>query len=81
VGSVAALVAETVRLGNDPPALADLRMLLQQHRPAAALFGAAARVREWEAAWTMMVKRQRAGLAPAPFDVPEQTGSTPLFRA
>jgi len=81
MGSVAALVAQTVRLGNDPPALADLRMLLQQHRPAAALFDAAARVREWEAAWTMMVKRQRAGLAPAPFDVPEQTGSTPLFRA
>ena len=35
---------------------------------------------KWEAAWTMMVKRQRAGLAPAPFDVPEQTDSTPLFR-
>jgi predicted O-linked N-acetylglucosamine transferase (SPINDLY family) len=68
--SQAAYVAEALRLGRDPGALQGLRQRLREARPHAPLFDLAARVREWEAAWSAMVERSRAGLPPAAFDVP-----------
>jgi len=62
--------AEALRLGRNPQALQQLRQHLRDGKAAAPLFDLAARVREWEAAWTTMAERSRAGLAPAAFDVP-----------
>ena len=62
-------LAEAIGLGRDREKLARLRQQLQLARPTAPLFDAQSRVRECEAAWTVMVKRYRAGLAPASFDV------------
>jgi predicted O-linked N-acetylglucosamine transferase (SPINDLY family) len=63
-----------VALGRDRAALRALRARLHAARPAAPLFDAAARVREWEAAWTHMAQRQQAGLPPAAFDIPAPAG-------
>lgn len=68
--SPAAYVAEAVRLGRNPQALQQLRQHLLAEKAKAPLFDLAARVREWEAAWTIMAERTRAGLLPAAFDVP-----------
>lgn len=68
--SPAAYVAEAARLGRNPQALQQLRQHLLAEKASAPLFNLAARVREWEAAWTHMAERTRAGLAPAAFDVP-----------
>jgi protein O-GlcNAc transferase len=65
-----AYVAGAVRLGRDDHALLQLRARLQDSVPGSALFHTAARIREWEAAWELMVQRSRAGQAPAGFDVP-----------
>jgi protein O-GlcNAc transferase len=65
-----AYVAGTVRLGRDAEALLQLRARLRDAVPGSALLDTAARIREWEAAWELMVQRSRAGLAPAGFDVP-----------
>ncbi len=70
VESPAAYLAEVLHLGRNPAALDRMRESLKAARPTAALFDGAARVKEWEAAWTMMVERSRAGLQPAAFDVP-----------
>jgi protein O-GlcNAc transferase len=66
----AAYVAEAVRLGRNPQALQQLKQHLRAEKASAPLFDLATRVREWEAAWTTMAERTRAGLAPAAFDVP-----------
>ncbi len=73
----ASYAAEAIALGRDREKLARLRAQLQTARPRAPLFDAQARVRETEAAWTIMVERYRAGLAPASFDVPVYPASTP----
>lgn len=65
----ASYVAQAIALGRDREKLAWLRQQLQLARPIAPLFDAQARVRECEAAWTVMVERYRAGLPPASFDV------------
>lgn len=70
----AAYVAEAVRLGRNPQALQQLRQQLLAEKANAPLFDLAARVHEWEAAWTHMTERTRAGLAPAAFDVPSSGG-------
>ena len=64
-----AYVAEALRLGRNPPALRQLRQQLSAGKTAAPLFDLAARVRDWETAWTTMTERSRAGLPPAAFDV------------
>lgn len=66
----AAYVAGAVRLGRDTQALLQLRTCLRERVPNSALLATADRIREWEAAWEIMVQRSRAGLAPAAFDVP-----------
>ena len=68
-----AYAAEAIRLGRDPAALQELRRKVQVVAPASPLFDLAARTREWEAAWTVMAERSRAGLPPAAFDVPSHT--------
>ena len=70
VESPAAYLSEVLRLGRNPAALTEMRERLQAARRTAPLFDSAARVKEWEAAWTMMVERSRAGLPPVAFDVP-----------
>ncbi|WP_077594940.1 tetratricopeptide repeat protein [Polaromonas sp. A23] len=59
-----------IRLGQDSGHLKSLRTRLQAAIPTAPLFNLPARVRELEAAWTIMIERSRAGLPPAAFDVP-----------
>jgi protein O-GlcNAc transferase len=80
VDSPEAYVTEAVRLGRDQAALQLLRQRLQTARLSAPLFDTSARIKEWEAAFTTMVERSRAGLPPAAFDVPASshghTGST-----
>ena len=73
VEAPAELLRRVVSLGTDRQALAALRQRLADQRATAALLDPSARVREWEWAWSTMVERQRAGLAPAAFDVPSQT--------
>ncbi len=72
VESPAAFVETVVRLGKDASARNELRARLARQHAAAPLFDPEARVREWEAAWTMMVQRHQAGLPPQAFDVPAQ---------
>lgn len=65
-----AYVAAAIRMGRNPQAPQALR---QQRRAAvlgAPLFDLAARAREWETAWTVMVERSRAGQPAAAFDLP-----------
>ena len=64
-----AYVAEAIRLGRHPGVLQSLRERVQACMSTAPLFDLSARVKDWETAWAMMVKRSRAGLPPAPFDV------------
>jgi predicted O-linked N-acetylglucosamine transferase (SPINDLY family) len=68
----AAYLDAVLRLGRNRNELQALRARLQAGRPQAALFDTAHRIREWEAAWTTMIERQRSGLAPAAFDVAPQ---------
>jgi len=65
-----AFLERAVQLGQDRASLRDLRSQLASQAGSAPLFDAAARVREWESAWSTMAERSRAGLAPAAFDVP-----------
>lgn len=65
-------VDTVVRLGQDASARQALRARLADARPNAALFSTGERVREWEWAWTEMVRRHREGLPAAAFDVPAQ---------
>lgn len=69
VESAAALTAKVLQLAQDPQTLLALRARLASQRDTAPLFDPAARVREWESAWSTMVDRHRAGLPPAAFDV------------
>ena len=62
-------VAEAIALGRDRSKLLVLKRQLQAARAAAPLFDAQARIRECEAAWTVMAERSRAGLPPVAFDV------------
>lgn len=64
---------QVVKLGRDPAARAVLRQRLADARATAPLFQPGARVREWEWAWTEMVRRHQAGLLPCAFDVPDQS--------
>ncbi|HYW57920.1 MAG TPA: tetratricopeptide repeat protein [Polaromonas sp.] len=64
-----AYAAEAVRMGRNVQVLQSARRELQMSVPSAPLFDVAARVREWETAWTVMVERTRAGLPAAAFDV------------
>lgn len=73
-----AYLAAGIALGRDAGKLTRLRQQLQAARPTAPLFDAQARVREWEAAWTVMAERSRAGLPPAAFDVPSRSVSEML---
>jgi protein O-GlcNAc transferase len=70
VDSPETYVAEAVRLGRNPQALQTLRHRLRTALPDAPLFDLAARTREWEAAWTVMAERTRAGQPASAFDVP-----------
>jgi predicted O-linked N-acetylglucosamine transferase (SPINDLY family) len=65
-----AYIHAALHLGRDAGALTQLRERLQRNRPCSLLFDIASRIREWEAAWIVMVGRSRAGIAPAAFDVP-----------
>lgn len=67
------LVQQVLRLGRDPAARAALRQRLADEQARAPLFEPQARVREWEWAWTEMVRRHQAGLPPCAFDVPDQS--------
>ena len=79
VDNPAAFVETVVRLGKDSGARRELRARLARQHATAPLFDPAARVREWEAAWTMMVQRHQSGLPPQAFDVPAQAPApTPL---
>lgn len=62
-----------VKLGRDRTALQALRSKLAAARPTAPLFDTPRRIREWEAAWAHMIKREQAGLPPASFDIAEAT--------
>lgn len=68
-GSPAAYLEKTMALCTVPGELKALRRKLEVARASAPFFDTAARVRDWEAAWSHMVGRQRQGLAPAAFDV------------
>jgi protein O-GlcNAc transferase len=61
--------AEAVRLGRNPGALQALRERVNAAIASAPLFDLPARVKEWEAAWTVMAERSRGGLPPEAFDV------------
>jgi protein O-GlcNAc transferase len=61
--------ALAIRLGRDAAVRGAVRSRLLQAHATAPLFNMAARVREWENAWTTMVERQRAGLPAQAFDV------------
>ncbi len=73
-----AYVAEALHLGRDALALRRLRDRVRGLSTAAPLFDLPSRVRDWEAAWTTMVERSRAGLPPVAFDV-LPTGKPVLF--
>jgi protein O-GlcNAc transferase len=66
----ASYLAAAIELGQDRSKLARFRAQLQAARSTAPLFDAQARVRECEAAWTVMAERSWAGLPPIAFDVP-----------
>jgi len=72
-----AYVAAAVRIGRDPQVLQGLRHRLLTALPGAPLFDLAARAGEWEAAWTVMVERSRAGQLAAAFDVPLSASHRP----
>ena len=59
-----------IELCLKPDKLQTLKMRLSGLRKTAPLFDEGERVREWERAWSHMVTRDRAGLPPAPFDLP-----------
>lgn len=65
-----AYLAAGIALGRNAEQLTRLRRRLQTAQRTAPLFDVQARVWEWEAAWTQMVERSRAGLPPVAFDVP-----------
>jgi protein O-GlcNAc transferase len=65
-----AYAAGVIRLGQNPIALKTLRQRLDLANESASLFDVASRIKEWEAAWTVMVERSRSGLLPETFDVP-----------
>ncbi len=68
--SLQGYVAQALHLGRNAQALSALRQRLESAKSAAPLFDLPSRVREWEAAWTVMAERARAGLHPVAFDVP-----------
>lgn len=74
-----AYVAEAIRLGRNPDALAALRSRVQAARVGSALFDLASRIRDWESAWTVMVERSRTGLPPTAFDVAAFEGTCMLL--
>jgi predicted O-linked N-acetylglucosamine transferase (SPINDLY family) len=63
------LVEQAVQLATNAGKLARLRAKLQRNRHSAPLFDTTARVRELEAAFTEMWRRQAAGETPASFSV------------
>jgi len=58
---------QAVQLATDPQKLQRVRAKLEQNRHSAPLFDTVARIRELEAAFTEMWRRQAAGQAPASF--------------
>ncbi len=69
VDSFEAYEALAVRLATEPGLLAALRQRLKANLPTAALFDAPRYTRHLEAAYSQMVARARAGLAPEAFAV------------
>ncbi len=67
--SAEAYAALALALARDPTRLAALRARLAAARGTAPLFDTDGFTRALEAAFTTMLRRQRAGLPPAPFDV------------
>ena len=67
--SLEAYEARALQLAREPAALAALRDKIQRTVRASALFDTRERVRELEAAYAEMVRRERAGLAPESFAV------------
>lgn len=61
------MFAEALHLAHNPAALKGLRERIKQSVPQSPLFDLASRAKEMAIAWTMMVERSRAGLAPATF--------------
>lgn len=62
-----AFVKAAVTLGNDPAALGRLKAELKANRATASLFDTTSRVRQLEAAFAEICRRQRARTTPASF--------------
>jgi predicted O-linked N-acetylglucosamine transferase (SPINDLY family) len=60
---------QAVQLATDPQKLQRVRANLERNRHSAPLFDTAARIRQLEAAFTEMWRRQAAGQAPASFSI------------
>ena len=72
----AGYISAVTKLARNPGQLAALRLRLQTGMTSAPLFNLPGRIREWEAAWTFMVTRSKAGMPPCAFDVAShQTGA------
>ena len=74
---VESYLEEVMTLGRDRSKLLLLKQQLQAARPAATLFDAQARIRECEAAWSVMAERARAGLPPIAFDIAQSPHTEP----
>lgn len=74
-----AFVALCLALASDRPRLDDLRKRLAANRLTAPLFDTERFTRHLERAFEMMVERHKAGLEPAPFDVPALPARTTAF--
>ncbi|MBI2724773.1 MAG: hypothetical protein HYX42_00845 [Polaromonas sp.] len=77
VESREAYIAAATRLGRNSAELTALRQSMASRVAASPLFDTAARIRDWESAWTLMAERTHAGLPPSAFDVP--AASAPGF--
>jgi predicted O-linked N-acetylglucosamine transferase (SPINDLY family) len=67
--TMAAYEACAVALAKDPARLAALKQTIARNRASSALFDTALFTRHLEAAYTQMIDAQRAGRAPAAFQV------------
>lgn len=72
-------VARATELAGDPNQLTALRKRLAQNLKIAPLFDTERFTRHLECAYEMMAKRARAGLAPAPMDVPALPARSAAF--
>lgn len=76
----AGYLALNVRLAADASFRVEIRQKIEAHRFAAALFDTERFTRHLEDAYGLMVDRARAGLPPAPIDVPARAKRTTPFR-